>query len=120
MIEGSFIQNVPWIPVTVANNHEVQTPYFILDTGFTGDLQVTSKIAIDLGLEVSGITTSRIASGQILDVPTANAIASMQGVSRNVQVMISDSMPLAGISFLTKFGYTAIVDCKDRTVALKP
>lgn len=120
MVEGSFVQNTPWIPVTVANNHAVQMPYFILDTGFTGDLQVTGKIARELGLEVSGVTRSRIANGQIVEVPTANAIAMMQGIRHIVQVMISDSMPLAGISFLTKFGYTAVVDCKNRTVALTP
>jgi predicted aspartyl protease len=120
MVEGSFAQNLPWIPVTVANNHAVQTPYFVLDTGFTGDLQVTNKIAKELGLVVSSVTKSRIANGVIVDVPTALAVASMQGMNRNVQVMISDSMPLAGISFLTKFQYTATVDCNNRTVLLTP
>ena len=95
-------------------------PFFILDTGFTGDLQVTPKIAQDLGLQVSGVTQSRIANGQIIAVPTAIAIASMQGINKVVQVLISNSMPLAGISFLTKFGFTASVDCKNRTVALTP
>ena len=37
----------------------------------------------------------------------------------DIQVLISESMPLAGISFLTKFGYKAIVDCKYRTIALE-
>lgn len=118
MVEGSFVQNVPFIPITIAFNHSIQTPYFVLDTGFTGDLQVTKQIAIELGLEVSGVTRSRIANGQIIDVPTANAIASMEGIKRMVQVLISDSMPLAGINFLTKFGFTACVNCKDRIVAL--
>jgi predicted aspartyl protease len=120
MVQGSFIQNVPLIPVTVAFNHAVQTPFFILDTGFTGDLQVTRKIAQELGLKVSGVTQSRIANGQIIAVPTAIAVAAMAGVAKIVQVLISDSSPLAGISLLTKFGYTAVVDCKNRTVALTP
>ena len=118
MVHGSFVQNVPFVPVTVAYNHAVQTAFFILDTGFTGDLQVTPKIAQELGLKVSGVTQSRIANGQIVAVPTAIAVAAMQGAAQIVQVLISNSMPLAGISLLTKFGYTAVVDCKNRTVAL--
>lgn len=120
MVRGTFVQNVPFIPITVAFGQAVQTPFFILDTGFTGDLQVTQKIAIDLGLVVSGVTNSRIANGQIVAVPTALAIASMQGVIKIVQILISNSMPLAGISFLTKFGYTASVDCRNRVVTLTP
>lgn len=120
MIYGAFIQNIPLIPITVAFGRAVQNTHFILDTGFTGDLQVTPGIAVDLGLVVSGVTRSRIANGDLVAIPTANAIASMQGVNKIVQILISNSMPLAGISFLTKFGYTASVDCKNRTVALTP
>jgi predicted aspartyl protease len=118
MIEGIFIQNTPLIPVMVAYGHSVQSPYFVLDTGFTGDLLVTQKIAIDLGLVVSGVTKSRIANGQIVEVPTAIALASMEGMIKVVQVLISNSMPLAGISFLTKFGFTASVDCRNKIIAL--
>lgn len=118
MINGVFIQNIPLIPITVAYGQAVQNPYFVLDTGFTGDLQITQKMAIDLGLVVSSVTKSRIANGEIVAVPTALAVASMQGVNKIVQVLIANSMPLAGISFLTKFGFTASVDCKNRIVAL--
>lgn len=116
MVEGSFAQNLPWIPVTVANNHAVQTPYFVLDTGFTGDLQVTNRIATELGLVVSGVTPARIANGIIVDVPTALAVASMQGMNRNVQIMISDSMPLAGVSFLTKFDLTQLLEVVQKRI----
>jgi len=54
-----------------------------------------------------------------VQVPIALAIASMEGAVNNIQVLISKSMPLAGISFLTKFSYKAIVDCKKRTVVLE-
>ncbi len=120
MVKGSFYQNIPLVRISVASKLALQSPLFIIDTGFTGDLQVTSKIATELGLEVSGVTQARIANGEVVTVPTANAIASMQGINQTVQVLISDSMPLAGISFLTKFGYTACVDCKRRTIALTP
>lgn len=90
-----------------------------MDTGFTGDLQVTPKIAEELGLKVTGVTKARLANGQILDVPVALALAVMEGKVNSIQVLISDSFPLAGISFLTKFGYRAIVNCKYRAVLLE-
>lgn len=119
MVQGVFVENMPFIKVIVGYGQAVQAPFVILDTGFTGDLQVTPKIAQDLGLKVTGVTKAQIANGQVVDVPVALAVASMEGAINYIQVLISESMPLAGISFLTKFGYKAIVDCKYRTIALE-
>lgn len=119
MIRGEFYENVPLIKIIVAWGQAVQTPYFVLDTGFTGDLQVTPKIAKELSLRITGVTQARIANGDVINVPVALALASMEGATNYINVLISESIPLAGISFLTKFGYKAIVDCKYRTVALE-
>src|SRR3989338_8397816 len=119
MVHGEFYENIPLIKIIVAWGQAVQTPYFVLDTGFTGDLQVTPKIAKELGLKITGVTQARIANGDVINVPVALALASMEGVTSHVNVLISESMPLAGISFLTHFEYRAIVDCKHRTVVLK-
>lgn len=80
---------------------------------------MTPQIAKDLGFEVVGVINTRIANGQVVQVPTALAIASMEGAVNYIQVLISDSMSLLGISFLSKFGYKAIVDCKYKTVVLE-
>jgi predicted aspartyl protease len=120
MVSGIFIQDtVPLIPVLIAWDNAMFESYFVLDTGFTGDLQVTPQMAIDLGLQVSGVISARIANGETVDIPTAQAFVSMEDATDYVQVLISDSMPLAGISFLTKFNYRAVVDCKHKTVALE-
>ena len=119
MVKGVFVENIPFISVVVGWGRSVQSSFFILDTGFTGDLQITPKIAQELGLKIVGVTKTRVANGQTIQVPVALAIASMEDAVNYVQVMISESMPLAGISFLTKFGYKAIVDCKYRNVILE-
>lgn len=119
MVLGTFYENIPLIKIVVAWGQSVQSPYFVLDTGFTGDLQVTPKIAKELGLHITGVTPVEIANGDVVQVPIALAIASMEGAVSSIQVLISKSMPLAGISFLTKFSYKAIVDCKKRTVVLE-
>lgn len=118
MVSGVFVENTPFIKVIVGWGQSVQAPFVVLDTGFTGDLQVTQKIAKELGLQVVGVTKTQIANGQVIDVPVALAVAAMEGAENYIQVLISESMPLAGISFLSKFGYKATVDCKYRTVAL--
>lgn len=119
MIRGTFVNEIPLIRVAVAWGQAVQELFVILDTGFTGDLQVTPRIAKDIGLEVVGVTKTRYASGEVVQVPVALALATMEGVLNYVQVQISNGFPLAGISFLTKFGYKAIVDCKYKEVTLE-
>ena len=118
MVKGFFLGNVPWIQVGIAWGHAVQGSAFILDTGFTGDLQVSKKIAIDLGLQVFGVEQVKIANGSIVNVPTALALAFVDGILNVVTVLISDGALLAGIGFFSKFGFKAIVDCKFKTVEL--
>jgi len=119
MVKGVFVENVPFIRVVIGWGQSVQAPFVVLDTGFTGDLQVTQKIAKELGLQVVGVIKTQIANGQVIEIPVALAIAAMEGAINYIQVLISESMPLAGISFLSKFGYKTTVDCKYRTVSLE-
>lgn len=118
MLSGIFIGNTPWIQIKVNWGISVQMPFAIVDTGFSGDLQVTPDIAKELSLNVTGVTKATIANGQTINVPVALAIASLEGGSRYIQVLISDSSPLAGIGLFSKFGYTAILDCKFKKVSL--
>ena len=119
MIKGVFSGNTPLIKIPVGWGQSVQTPFVVLDTGFTGDLQVSSKIANELGLEVIGVTKVRIATGQIIHVPVAIAYSGMEGTLGVIEVLISEGMPLAGIGFFSKFGYKAIIDCKNKNIVLE-
>lgn len=119
MISGTFFGNTPVISLLVAWGQSVKNQAFILDTGFTGDLQVTPEISKELSLRERGVETVRIADGSKVSMSSALAIASMEGASNNVHVLISKGNPLAGIGLLSKFGYKAIVDCKHRTIRLE-
>ena len=120
MVEGKFIEgNRPMVPALIAWGQAIQNPYFILDTGFTGDLQVTPQIAKDLGLELNTVTNAQIATGEIVPVRSGVAFAVMGEEKIYVTVLVSEGMPLLGISFLEKFKYKAIVDCKNKTVQLE-
>ncbi|MFA4975725.1 MAG: hypothetical protein WC577_03510 [Candidatus Paceibacterota bacterium] len=65
------------------------------------------------------VTRTGMASGEIITIPIALAFSKMEGKKRVVNVLVSKSMSLVGISFLKKFDYKAIVDCKNKTVTLK-
>ncbi len=119
MVRGEFIENLPCVNVDIGWAQAVQRSMFLLDTGFTGDLQVSHEIAKQLNLEVTGVTPTKIADGRVVNMPSAVAIASMEGVNEYVQVLISEGSPLLGISFPSKFSYKATVDCKNKTVALE-
>lgn len=119
MIEGYFDGNVPMISVIVGFGQTAQIPFVVLDTGFTGDLQVTPQMAKELGLKVAGIEKMKVADGRIIEVSTALAFVEMEGVKKHVQVLISEASSLAGISLLSRFQYKAVVDCRYKTVILE-
>ncbi len=119
MIKGVFVQNTPWVKIVLGWGQSVQTPFAVLDTGFSGDLQVTPQIAKDLNLQTTGVTKMQIANGQVIAVPIALALASMEGSKKYIQVVISGGAPLLGISFLSKFSYRATINCKNKTIFLR-
>ncbi len=119
MTKGKFIRNTPLITVKLGWGAKVKSYYFVLDTGFTGSLQVTPLIAHELDLQTTGVAKVCIADGSIVSAMTAEILASMEGKIEAFEVLISGKMSLAGISFLTKFGYAATVDCKKRKVVLR-
>ncbi len=121
MIAGKFVDgNKPMVEATIASPSlkAVQIPYFVLDTGFTGDLAVTSLMAQELGLQVDGVQEMKTAENRLVSFPTANAIAVMGPDRLLVSVIIKEGLPLLGISFLEKFKYKAIVDCYKKTVEI--
>jgi len=119
MVKGLFRQNTPIVKISIIWGQTIRAPFVVLDTGFTGYLQITHKMAAELGLKISGTLSVRIPTGQIITVPTALAFADMEGEKKVVEVLIANGLPLLGISFLSKFGYRSEIDCKNRTILLE-
>lgn len=119
MIEGYFDGNVPVVGVTVGSGDVAHVHSVVLDTGFTGDLQITPQLAQDLNLTILLAEKMKVADGRIVIVPTAFAFIELEGIKKYVRVLISESMSLMGISLLSRFQYKAVVDCKYKTVVLE-
>ncbi|MDP3883116.1 MAG: hypothetical protein Q8Q48_03625 [Candidatus Staskawiczbacteria bacterium] len=119
MVKGLFRQNTPIVKISIIWGQAIRAPFVVLDTGFTGYLQITHKMAAELGLKPSGVLPVRIPTGQIIKLPTALVFADMEGEKKVVEALIADGLPLLGISFLSKFGYKAEIDCKNKTIILE-
>ena len=98
MIKGYFDGNVPMVSVIVGSGQTTQIPFVILDTGFTGDLQITPQLAKELGLTVTSAEKMKVADGRIITIPTAFAFVELEGIKKYVHVLISESMSLAILS----------------------
>lgn len=119
MVTGIISGRMPLVQITVGYGLAVQEPLAILDTGFTGDLQIPEEIAKELDLEPIGVASVKMADGNDIELATAMAVVSMENETRAVEVIISDGAPLIGMDLLYKFGYKAIVDCKKDEVKLE-
>jgi predicted aspartyl protease len=119
MVRGFFDGNTPFVSVIVAWKNDLQSHFVVLDTGFTGEIQLASQEAEDLGLQVVSVTRTMLASGEIREMQTAFVLASMEGERKEMSVLISEGESLVGIGFLEKFGYTAILNCKRKTIVLE-
>ncbi len=119
MVKGFMNGNVPFIIVSVLNGNNLLDIQFTLDTGFTEDLLVTHEIASELELDAENFSELYVANGEKVTLNFSNANAIMENENKKVQILVSNGIPLLGIGFLTKFGYKAIIDCKQRTVTLE-
>ena len=119
MIEGYFDGNAPMVGVVVGSSSITHIHSVLLDTGFTGDLQITPDLARELGLSMQLAERVKVADGRIVTVPTSFAFVELEGVKKHIRVLVSEGMSLAGISLLSRFQYKAIVDCKYKSVILE-
>ncbi len=119
MIKGIFQNNLPFISVTIGSEINIQERGFVLDTGFTGFLQITPTMAQALNLQAEGVATIKLANGTSVPMTTTTVVAALEGQAQKVTTMVADSLPLVGIKLLMLFGYKAIINCKYRTVELE-
>ena len=79
----------------------------ILDTGFSGDLQMQPTQIAGLGLRYVGIAPMTLANGSKIPVSLYLATIDWDGTEREVVVQKSDGPPLLGMSLL--WGHLLVV-----------
>lgn len=119
MIHGEFILGLPFFQTAVGWEDKVKTSNYLLDTGFTGDMQISYDTARELNLGLQGTEPTRLADGRVVSMHYSTVIASLEGENQYVQAFISEGSSLVGLGLLKKFGYKAEIDCKKETLALE-
>lgn len=119
MIRGEFRDNLPFEPVNIGWGQIIQNPICLLDTGFTGDMQITPEMAKVLNIRLNQITLVMLADGSQVSMATGAVIAYMEGDYTYVEVLVPEGTPIVGMRFLSKFNYKAIIDVKHEMVSLE-
>lgn len=119
MLRGKFVGDYPFITITIASRDFVEERLFILDTGFSGFLWIGRAWAKELKLETDTIATVMLADSRQTDVQKSSVKAILENRFANVEVLISDSLPLVGIKFLSLFSCKLTMDCKNRILFLE-
>lgn len=119
MVKGLVYKNRPVIKLTVANGFKAKKVITLVDTGFTGELKLSSKEVMDLSIVPDRLETVQLANGRPAKMFASSAEVSMEGIKNSVEVLISDGIATIGISLLRKFGYNLNVDLKKDILLLQ-
>lgn len=119
MLRGKFIDDYPFITITIASHDFIEERLFIIDTGFSGYLWINRAWAKQLKLETNAVATVMLADSRRADVQKSKIKAILENRFADVEVLISDSLPLVGIKFLSLFGCKLEMNCKNRTLSLE-
>jgi len=120
MVLNGYIddRNQLWIEITVAGPHNKQTVQALIDTGFTGELQLPLTVAVPLGLQLAGVGTAELADGTRYDEMLFDASISWGTKSRPVTVSVSNTeTALLGGGLL--HGYTLVADFEKKSLTIK-
>lgn len=110
--------NQLWVTLTVAGEHSQSQIEALLDTGFTGEIQLPLQIAVPLGLKLAGVAPFRLADGELKHFMLFSASIHWGTKLRTVTATVVDTdTPLIGGGLL--HGYVLVVDFDKRQLTIK-
>jgi clan AA aspartic protease len=111
-------KNQLWIDVTVEGLSNKQDIPVLIDTGFTGELQLPLSIAVPLGLRLDAVGKSEYADGRVSGEMFFSGAISWGTTKRDVTIIVSDSdTALLGGGLL--HGYLMVVDFEKKQLIIK-
>lgn len=111
-------RNQLWVSITVAGQHNQQTIQVLVDTGFTGELQLPLNVAVPLGLRLDGVGMFELADGSRSRQMLFSASISWGTTTRLVTISVTDSdTALLGGGLL--HGYVLLVDFEKKQLIIK-
>lgn len=119
MVKGLVYKNRPIIKLTIAKGLKAQKVVALVDTGFTGELKISSKEAMDLEIIPDHFNRVELADGKTIIMFAGLAEVSMENVKNSVEVLISNGIPTIGVGLLRIFNYNLNIDFKNDFLTLQ-
>src|SRR5207244_3327511 len=111
-------RNQLWVQITVAGKNSQQEIRALIDTGFTGELQLPLSVASPLGLELSGAGSFELADGSQSQEMLFKASILWGTTLRTATVIVSGTdTPLVGGGLL--HGFVLLVDFEKKLFTIK-
>jgi clan AA aspartic protease len=111
-------RNQPWVEITVGEGDNKKTLHVLVDTGFTGELQLPLAIAVPLGLKLVGVAPFEFADGSSSRKMLFSGVISFGKEQQPVTITVSNSnTPLLGTGLLS--GYTLLIDYVEKQFTIK-
>ncbi|SRR6266581_306386 len=120
MVLNGYIdeRNQLWVRVTVAGQTGQKEIQALVDTGFTGELQLPLIVAVPLGLRLSGVGTFELADGSTSQEMLFAASIQWGTTLRSATVVVANTdTPLMGGGLL--HGYVLLVDFEKKLLTIK-
>lgn len=111
-------RNQLWVKITVVGKHGQQEVEALIDTGFTGELQLPLHVAVPLGLSLAGAATYQLADGSLCKQMLFSASVVWGTTTRLITVNVVDTdTALIGGGLL--HGYFLGVDFEKKSLIIK-
>ena len=88
MIKGLIHENRPFVRITVGSSLGIQEVVALVDTGFTGELKLSTNEAKELGLETTHTESVALANEQEIIMEASLAEVALEGIKNTVSVLI--------------------------------
>jgi len=119
MVVGAVRKNQPLISLIIGWGVKTKEVLALVDTGFTGELKLSAKEALELDILPTHLEPIKLADGRPGQMYAGLAMVSMENVENTVNALISDGMPIIGVGLLKRFGYNLNIDFKKDILLLQ-
>lgn len=119
MVKGIVHKNRPVIKLTIGWESKTQKIIVLVDTGFTGELKLSPKEILDLGIIPTHAESIELANGKRTKMFASLARVCIEGIENNVATLIGDGIPTIGVGLLKRFGYNLNIDFKNDLLVLQ-
>lgn len=102
---GRIANNRPITKIVMGTGLGIQEMVVVMDTGFSGGVKIPKEKVSELGIEVTHTEYVSLADNRKVPMEAGLALVVIEGITKVVDVLMGEGVPLIGIGLLKKFKY---------------